>query len=117
MHRALVPALLARCALVRQPDRVVGPATLFFACFCSLGLEWKIDGGGRGIQEGGNKNVPWLWLLVMQEHQKQGRSGCEMLEGKEAVERFIRGKQGPGELGALGFLGSRGGSQHGRWVA
>ena len=28
----------------------------------------------------------------MQEHQ--ARSGCEVLEGKEAVERLIRGKEG-----------------------
>jgi hypothetical protein len=48
----------------------------------------------------------------------KARSGCEVLEGKEAeaVERFIRGKKGLA-CGQLGVLESRGESQHGRWIA
>jgi hypothetical protein len=63
-----------------------------WAKFAPLICGHLIEGGRGGIQEGDNKNA---WLAVAACHAApKKRPGCGMLEGKKAVERFIRGKQG-----------------------
>ena len=49
-------------------------------------------GAGRHSRGGGAKIYHGCGCLSA--GAPKARSGCEVLEGKEAVERFIRGKEG-----------------------
>ena len=49
---------------------------------------------GAGRHSRGGEQKCTMALAACHAGAPKARSGCEVLEGKEAVERFVRGKQG-----------------------
>jgi hypothetical protein len=49
---------------------------------------------GAGRHSRGGREKCTMAVAACHAGTPKARSGCEMLEGKEAAERFIRGKQG-----------------------